>query len=66
MANWCCMCRSSGEIVDHLLLHCSIAFELWSFTFQSFGIQWVPPSRVMDLLFGWRNWFGKHESHVGN
>ena len=25
------MCRCSGEMVDHLLLHCSVAFELWSF-----------------------------------
>ena len=25
-----------------------------------FGIQWVMPSSVVDLLFDWRNWFGKH------
>ena len=25
-----------------------------------FGIQWVMTSSVVDLLFGWRNWFGKH------
>ena len=24
-----------------------------------FGIQWVMPSSVADLLFGWGNWFGK-------
>ena len=37
MAEWCSMCRCSGEIVDHLLLHCNIAHELWSFIFQSLG-----------------------------
>ena len=64
-----CMCRCSDQIVDHLLLHCNTSFELWSFTFQSFGIQWVlsrRPRRVMDLLFEWRNWFGKHDSRVWN
>ncbi len=48
LAGWCCMCRSSGEMGDHLLLHCEMA------------------SRVVDLLFGWRNWFGKHFSAVWN
>ena len=27
---------------------------------------WVLPWRVVDLLFGWRNWFGKHHSHIWN
>ena len=38
LVGWCCMCRCNGEMVDHLLLHCSIAFELWNFAFRSFGI----------------------------
>lgn len=25
-----------------------------------FGTHWVLSSMVADLLFGWRNWFGKH------
>ena len=66
MAGWYCMCRCSGETGDHLLLHCNIAFELWSFIFQSFGIHWVLVGRVIDHLFGWRNWFGKHDSGVWN
>uniref|UniRef100_A0A2N9GH55 Reverse transcriptase zinc-binding domain-containing protein n=1 Tax=Fagus sylvatica TaxID=28930 RepID=A0A2N9GH55_FAGSY len=24
---WCCMCKRSGESVDHLFLHCSVAME---------------------------------------
>jgi hypothetical protein len=64
MADWCCMCRCSGETVDHLLLHCNVAYELWSFMFHFFGIQWVMAGRVVNLLFGWRNWFGKHDSGV--
>jgi hypothetical protein len=57
LARWCCMCRHR-KTVDHLLLHCSVVSELWSFVFHSFGIQWVLAGRVVELLFGWRNWFG--------
>ena len=28
--DWCYMCKRCGESMDHLLLHCPIAFELWS------------------------------------
>ena len=43
LVRWCCMCRCSVEMMDHLLLHCTAAFNLWSFTFRSLGIQWVLP-----------------------
>lgn len=58
------MCRFSGETVNHLLWHCSAAFNLWCFGFKSFGIQWVQPRTVIDLLFGRWNWFSKHSSYV--
>jgi hypothetical protein len=22
MVEWCCMCKKSGEFIDHLLIHC--------------------------------------------
>jgi hypothetical protein len=66
MARWCCMCRCEGEIVDHLLLHCSAAQKLWNFVFVGFHVHWVLPRQVVDLLFGWCNWFGKHHSHIWN
>ena len=37
----CYMCKRCGESVDHLLLHCPIASELWSLVFCLFGIHWV-------------------------
>ena len=64
MVAWCCMCKCSGESVDHLLLHCGVAREVWNFIIRSFGVSWVLPERVMDLLFGWRNWWGKTSSGV--
>ena len=40
--SWFCMCRCRGETVNHLLIHCSAAAELWNFVFRSFGIQmWI-------------------------
>jgi hypothetical protein len=66
LAGWCCMCKNADESVDHLLLHCGAARQLWSFVFQFVGIEWVIPSRVLELLFGWWNWFGKRSSAVWN
>ena len=58
----CCLCRSDGESVDHLLLHYSEVCQLWSFALRSFGVSWVLPKRVIDLLIGWRNWLVKRSS----
>ena len=31
------MCRCSGEILDHLLIHFGVAYDLWSQIFMSLG-----------------------------
>ena len=64
--DWCIMCRCNGETVNHLLLHCGKAYQLWSLVFRSFGISWVLPRSIADTLFSWWNWFGKHSSSVWN
>jgi hypothetical protein len=28
VVEWCCMCKKSGESIDHLMLHCEVAREL--------------------------------------
>ena len=38
--DWCIMCRCNGETIDHLLLRCEKAYQLWSLVFRSFGISW--------------------------
>ena len=45
----CYMCKRSGELVNHLLRHCPIAFELRSMVWILFGVIWVMPS-VADLF----------------
>jgi hypothetical protein len=60
--DWCCMCKSAGESVDHLLLHCIIAHEMWSMLFGLFGISWVIPRNVLGLLDCWQGKFGRHRN----
>ena len=60
LLDWCCICKRVGESVDHLLLHCSLACELWSMVFGLLGVQWVLPRSVMDLLARWQRQFGRH------
>jgi hypothetical protein len=51
--NRCCMCKKMEESVDHLLLHCDVDFALWYSLFSRFGLSWVMPWRVIDLLACW-------------
>ena len=40
------MCQCIEEAVDHLLIHCSVAFDLRCYIFQMCGIQWVLIEKV--------------------
>ncbi|KAK9988965.1 hypothetical protein SO802_029204 [Lithocarpus litseifolius] len=64
--DWCILCRRCGETVSHLFLQCEWAYRLWSFVFITFGMCWVIPKSITDVLFGWWNWLGKHSSQVWN
>ena len=43
-------------------MNCDIAYALWTYVLSVFGVQCVLPRSVGDLLFGWRNLFGKNAS----
>ena len=60
--NTCYQSKSWGESVNHLLLHCPIAYELWSMVFVFFGIHWVMPYKVSELLASWPGKFGRHRN----
>jgi hypothetical protein len=62
--DWCCMCKKGGEIVDHLLLHCPFAWELWSMVFDLFGVLWVMPRSIVEMLDCWQGNFGKHRNFL--
>jgi hypothetical protein len=50
VVEWCCMCKKSGESIEHLLLHYDVAWDIWSFFYSLFGVEWVMLRRVLDLL----------------
>jgi hypothetical protein len=60
--DWCCMCKADGESVNHLLLHCPVARDLWNMIFSLFGISWVMPRGVVDLISCWNGCIGRHEA----
>ena len=64
LVNWCCMCKVAGESVDHLLLHCMYARELWDMIFVLFGIHWVMPRNVMALFDCWQGSLGQYQNAV--
>ena len=66
LANRCFMCFCSAEFVDHLLIHCLVAYSLWLQMLQAFGIQWVMPGSVESLVSCWSKWFGKYALDVWN
>ena len=64
LVSWCYMCKADGESVDHLLLHCSYAKELWDMIFVFFGIHWVMPRHVIDLFDCWQGSLRRHQNLV--
>jgi hypothetical protein len=46
----CCMWKASGETIDHLLLNCDEAMELWLSVFSLFQLFLVIPKSVVELL----------------
>ena len=62
--DWCCMCKRVGENMNHLLLHCIIARELWNMVLSLFGVFWVMPKDVVELLASWLGNFRKHRNGI--
>jgi hypothetical protein len=51
--------QEEWESIDHLLIHCEVARELWSSILNLFGVDWVMPRRVIDLLVSWGGQVGR-------
>jgi hypothetical protein len=43
MMDWSCMCKKNREIIDHLMLRCEMAREMWVSVFHPFGLEWIMP-----------------------
>ena len=53
LADWCCLCQSDGESVNHLLLHCPFVHDLWAFILCLVGTNWIMPKSVEATLKSW-------------
>ncbi|OUZ99353.1 Reverse transcriptase zinc-binding domain [Macleaya cordata] len=51
--NRCEMCGCCEETVDHLLLHCSVANEVWNFFLGAFSLRWWSPSSPAAVIHAW-------------
>ncbi|RVW34126.1 hypothetical protein CK203_084378 [Vitis vinifera] len=54
MANRCNLCKENEETVNHILIHCDKTRDLWNLLFSSFGVVWVLPDSVRNLLLEWK------------
>jgi hypothetical protein len=54
VTDWCFMCKMSGESINYILFHCVVAKDLWTSIFSLFGIEWVMPQRLVELMDCWR------------
>ncbi|RVW75063.1 hypothetical protein CK203_056012 [Vitis vinifera] len=45
--------EATWETIDHLQIHCTKAMVLWELLFNLFGVMWVLPSSVKEILLGW-------------
>lgn len=39
--------------MNHLLLHCPVAMELWNLLFCLFNVSWVMPRSIKELFLCW-------------
>ena len=59
MENKCFLCHKQKELIDHMLIHYIKTQVLWHLLFSLFGVSWVLPSSIRELLLSW------HKSFVG-
>jgi hypothetical protein len=58
VVKWYCMCKKNEKSMDHLLLHCEVTRDLWNYILKLFGVKWVMPRRVIDLMSSWGGMVG--------
>jgi hypothetical protein len=63
MIDWYDMFKKNGETPDHLLFHCDID-RLVNLVFRMFGVEWVMPRWVAELLECWKRMFSQNDLNV--
>ena len=50
MTNKCFPCHEEEKSVDHILIHYDKIYVVWNLLFFLFGVSWVLPFSVRELL----------------
>ncbi|WJZ83602.1 hypothetical protein VitviT2T_003270 [Vitis vinifera] len=67
LPNRCFLCGYEEESANHILLHCTVTKTIWEITLAIFGVQWVFPESVIEVLLSWRGSFvGKKRKKIWN
>lgn len=61
LANGWILCLRDVKDVNHLFIYCSFTSKGWHVVFQLFGVNWVMPGTVKNLLDQWRYVFHYYE-----
>lgn len=63
LSSICLFCYGDTELATHILIHCPFTLEIWCGIAKDFGVNFIAPRNLMDLLLGWKlkafNCFGK-------
>lgn len=51
------MCKRDGETIDYVVLYSRVARELWNMVSSLFGVHWVMPKGVVELLMSLKGKF---------
>jgi len=54
LANWCCLCKKNEETTNHLFIHCKYTSTLWQLILNLFGVSWIMPNNIQELLHCWK------------
>lgn len=61
------MCLAAKETVDHLLLTCQVAYQIWYNVLRWFQRSWVMPRSISSHYEAWRSgWVRKKEESCGS
>ena len=57
-------CKQSREDVDHVLVHCSFTWRIWSTIFLWWGVSWLAPQSFQSFFLYWFNTPGSKSTKI--
>lgn len=51
--NRCELCQKEKESMDHLFIHCSFTWEIWSKFWAQWKVEWVMHNSLKEVIWQW-------------